>query len=118
MKILPTDIQAPSELLPFTPSNEQQSSGWAEWKHVAEAHQIPYETYYERVHVLGHDPERAATQPLEKRPKGIFIDGAWDYKTGHCKRIGVSYNTVKWKMKKDSLSFEEAFLFYRDHMVN
>lgn len=101
--------KTPSQLgLLRSPTSTLTSSGWAEWKEVATQNGISYELYYERVHVLGKSCEEAATMPREDRSKGIVLDGVWAYKKDHCKRLGVSYNTVAYHMRTKSLPFEEA----------
>ena len=87
---------------------------WKEVKHLAKEAGIEYMQWYERCVVHGKDPVWAATTPLQKQVKTYTIDGYTMSTAEHCKRKGLNLQTVKSRMRKNDMTFEQALRYPTD----
>lgn len=76
------------------------------WKAAAAAHGIKYTTWTNRVHLYGWDKARAATERLSL-PAMHVVNGIEASRAAHCRRLGISPETVTKRLQRGS-TIEDA----------
>jgi hypothetical protein len=87
---------------------DASESAWVEYKEEAIANGIGYSTFITRTR-SGITPKNAAYTPLKQvHGRHVWVGEYLDTRKGHCKALGINYNTIAGVMAKNNLGFEEA----------